>query len=77
MKYQGNPRTRTTPYQSDYGKSKKSSHKPWYMDLTLKVSVCIVATLHLIFLYLFCNGVPLTIMNVVWEMQGLRPLPLR
>jgi len=54
----------------------KDPNQHWYTHLSLKMSVCIVGILHLIFLYLFCNGVPLTLMNFVWVMQGFRPIPL-
>lgn len=42
----------------------------------LKTSLFIVSTIHLIFLYIICNGLPITLMNIVWQMQGFRALPL-
>ena len=60
----------------NYIKANKISNETWYMHLNLKMSICIVATIHLMFLYIFCNGIPLTLWNVVWEIQGLRPIPL-
>jgi hypothetical protein len=49
---------------------------PWYMYLNLKMSICVVAAVHFIFLYFLYNGMPITLWNAVWIMQGLRPIPM-
>lgn len=56
-------------------KSKKY-YRPWYTCLNLRISICIMTVVHLIILYFFCNGVPITLMNIIWVSQGFRPLPL-
>jgi len=44
--------------------------------MKLKDSLIIVTSLHFIVLYFILNELPLSIWNVVWTIQGLRPLPL-